>query len=252
MDALLNFELDYSIGDLEHRKRVIEELLLQNDGELNEWLSENFESQQAIRVMERISNYICGGKLKKEKFVSKTPLRKIYSSTNDEYGDKVFEELESYKKEIRRVRDLPENKAIKRLFNREIAYTNDNIEILLEAFLKPIRGGGNSEENVDPPWLMCDYKNFRQVMCLIEIPRQHSMRDITFLIMDLDDIFYKSSPSKLEIQIYEIFKTNHNIRQIEIAEMLGCTKGNVHKAMRSMAKKIVNNQVELEKNTKGE
>lgn len=242
---MLNFELDYSIKDLRERTKVVEDLLGADDGKLQKFFEENPDSKRSQKTIERLSNYICGGKLEKEgspKPSEEDPDR----LTGDAEVDELLLEYMESKRNIQEVRNRPENKKRKYSFNIYIKYLNYAMREIRKAYLCPIRSKGSETSVANTNWLECSYKDYKQVMSLVEMPRLHDGGDLSILVMDIDNIFKKIRTTKLEREVYEIYKTNENIRQVDIAEIMGCGKSNINNTVRSITKKIVAHQKNIE------
>lgn len=246
---MFDFELDYSIKDFERRNEIVHALLGENGGEIEKWLSSNFESPTATKIMERLSNYLNGGKLQKEHAQSPTPTTKREDASrcyNDPYLDGILSELKDCKDKVREVRDRPENSENKRLYNTIISVISDNMKLIRESHLCPINCFGAQSSPQDPAWYECDYTDLKQVMCLLRMCDRGTGDDLDLVLWDFDLIYQNIRSTDAEKAVYDVFKKYGDITMADAGLLLGRDKNYVNVVLRGLAKKIADNQLELE------
>lgn len=239
---MIDIELDYSISDLHKRVEIVKELMYADGGALNDWLHENFTSSPAKRLMERLSNYVCGGKIEESHMpVTEKETMAVIERVDTPYGglNEIIVGLKKDKQLLRGLRDLPKNKDRKREYNKGIRVINENMRIAREAYVKPINCFAKMDDTRGPQWLECDYGEYKQVKEIVLIGKQTRDQDLAVLSMDIKAMFDKIDTTNGEKEVFRLFYENPGLTQVEVSEIMGCGRSYVQNTLRGITKKLV-------------
>lgn len=224
------------------RKKVIEGFLDKDD--LSDWINKRTPEDHAVRVvLEGFSNYLCGGKADGKAGAGASVVKEKPRELCISDGF-YFEAIECYRKlkdQLRKERDLPENKNEKYKYNRIISAVNQDIECIKQAALTYVRPASCMTDFVEPDYDYFSYENPEHVRMALMLDRGKIKENssLRYIVMDIDRKIKSVDLNETERTVYLLFREGYGYSQAEIARLLQKNRQNIGNVLRRIAEKIV-------------
>lgn len=279
-------KLDYSITSAEERIAFVNELLKEPNF-FTKFYSQTSNSQNNEAIVSRaldiiadymmngVSDFITSSEMNKKnrnevslhgivgddgEFYVESYKGNLYKSNKQKIYAKDFKDPElaeilgayqKYKEHLQKMRDkakVDKDGKLKYRCDKIIGSVNQDMVDVKNAIKQPICFKHITPTSPIDGWLECDYTNENHIRALLCVGERNLSTDLGILTFDISQMLIKAKLTKTERKVVNYIRQNEGLTQTEIANELGYTQPYINSTLRSIAKKIVKYNQNLEQN----